>query len=99
MEHLLWTERYRPKTVEDCILPSRLKQPFQEYVNQKQIPNLLLTGGSGVGNFGTIHATGEGQHGQPHSASISVPPLGSVWFKPAKSEAKKLATKKPATKK
>jgi hypothetical protein len=35
MEHLLWTERYRPKTVEDCILPSRLKQPFQEYVNQK----------------------------------------------------------------
>ena len=49
MEHLLWTERYRPKTVEDCILPSRLKQPFQEYVNQKQIPNLLLTGGAGVG--------------------------------------------------
>ena len=49
MEHLLWTERYRPKTVEDCILPSRLKHPFQEYVNQKQIPNLLLTGGAGVG--------------------------------------------------
>ena len=49
MEHLLWTERYRPQTVEDCILPERLKVPFQEYVNQKQIPNLLLTGGAGVG--------------------------------------------------
>lgn len=49
MEHLLWTEKYRPKTVEDCILPERLKQPFQEYVNQKQIPNLLLSGGAGVG--------------------------------------------------
>jgi DNA polymerase III delta prime subunit len=49
MEHLLWTEKYRPKTVEDCILPERLKQPFQEYVNQKQIPNLLLAGGAGVG--------------------------------------------------
>jgi DNA polymerase III delta prime subunit len=49
MEHLLWTEKYRPKTVEDCILPERLKVPFQEYVNQKQIPNLLLTGGAGVG--------------------------------------------------
>jgi DNA polymerase III delta prime subunit len=49
MEHLLWTEKYRPQTVEDCILPSRLKQPFQEYVNQKQIPNLLLAGGAGVG--------------------------------------------------
>ena len=49
MEHLLWTEKYRPQTVEDCILPDRLKVVFQEYVNQKQIPNLLLTGGAGVG--------------------------------------------------
>jgi DNA polymerase III delta prime subunit len=49
MEHLLWTERYRPQTVSDCILPERLKEVFQEYVNQKQIPNLLLAGGAGVG--------------------------------------------------
>ena len=49
MEHLLWTEKYRPKTIEECILPDRLKQPFQEYVNQKQIPNLLLAGSAGVG--------------------------------------------------
>lgn len=49
MEHLLWTEKYRPKTIEDCILPDRLKKPFQEYVNQKNIPNLLLNGGAGVG--------------------------------------------------
>jgi len=49
MEHLLWTEKYRPQMVEDCILPDRMKKPFQEYVNQKQIPNLLLSGGAGVG--------------------------------------------------
>ena len=49
MEHLLWTEKYRPQTVSDCILPDRLKAVFQEYVNQKQIPNLLLAGGAGVG--------------------------------------------------
>ena len=49
MEHLLWTERYRPQTINDCILPERLKKSFQEYVNQKEIPNLLLTGGAGVG--------------------------------------------------
>ena len=49
MEHLLWTEKYRPQTVEDCILPERLKLVFQEYVNQKEIPNLLLAGGAGVG--------------------------------------------------
>ena len=49
MDHLLWTEKFRPQTINDCILPDRLKQPFQEYVNQKQIPNLLLSGGAGVG--------------------------------------------------
>jgi len=49
MSHLLWVEKYRPQTVADCILPERLKVPFQEYVNQKQIPNLLLSGGAGVG--------------------------------------------------
>ena len=40
-------------------------------------------GGSGVGNFGAIEASGAGSHGQPHSATISVPPLAAVWFKPA----------------
>ena len=49
MKHLLWTEKYRPKSIDDCILPERLKKPFQEYVNQSNIPNLLLSGGAGVG--------------------------------------------------
>lgn len=49
MDHLLWTEKYRPQTISDCILPERLKKSFQEYVNQNEIPNLLLTGGAGVG--------------------------------------------------
>jgi 1,4-alpha-glucan branching enzyme len=39
-------------------------------------------GGSGVGNFGSIDANSGGTHGQPHSANISIPPLGAVWFKP-----------------
>ena len=49
MENMIWVEKYRPKTIEDCIIPERLKKPFQEYVNQKNIPNLLLSGGPGVG--------------------------------------------------
>jgi DNA polymerase III delta prime subunit len=49
MEHLLFTEKYRPRTIQECILPERLKKPFQEYVNQKKIPNLLLSGGPGIG--------------------------------------------------
>ena len=41
-------------------------------------------GGSGVGNMGKITANGEGTHGQPHSAEITIPPLGAVWFKPVR---------------
>ena len=48
-EHMLWVEKYRPKTVEDCILPDNIKETFQEYVNRKEIPNLLLSGTAGVG--------------------------------------------------
>ena len=48
-EQMLWVEKYRPKTIEDCILPESIKSTFQEYVNKKQIPNLLLSGTAGVG--------------------------------------------------
>lgn len=48
-ESFLWVEKYRPSTINDCILPDRLKKPFQEYVNNKEIPNLMLTGSAGVG--------------------------------------------------
>lgn len=48
-DEFLWVEKYRPKTVEECILPSRLKDIFQQYVDQESIPNLMLTGSAGVG--------------------------------------------------
>ena len=48
-DHMLWVEKYRPKKIEDCILPDSLKATFQEYVNKKEIPNLLLSGTAGVG--------------------------------------------------
>jgi 1,4-alpha-glucan branching enzyme len=41
-------------------------------------------GGSGVGNFGLVQALGGPTHGQPHSAVISVPPLGGIWLRPKK---------------
>ena len=49
MEKFLWVEKYRPTTVDECILPSNLKQTFKEFVKQKTIPNLILSGGAGVG--------------------------------------------------
>ena len=45
----LWVEKYRPKTIADTILPESLKQTFQQFVDQKNVPNLLLTGSAGVG--------------------------------------------------
>jgi DNA polymerase III delta prime subunit len=48
-QHILWVEKYRPAKVQDCILPELIKNTFQEYVNKKEIPNLLLTGSAGVG--------------------------------------------------
>lgn len=48
-EQFLWTERYRPKKVADCILPDQYKKIFQQFVDQKNVPNLILAGGSGIG--------------------------------------------------
>ena len=45
----LWVEKFRPKTVSDCILPDRIKKVFQSYVDTANIPNLMLTGSAGVG--------------------------------------------------
>tara|TARA_B100001079_G_scaffold223921_1_gene200589 strand:+ start:1771 stop:2718 length:948 start_codon:yes stop_codon:yes gene_type:complete len=45
----LWVEKYRPQSVEDCILPEETRKIFQGFVDQGAIPNLLLSGGAGVG--------------------------------------------------
>ena len=49
METFLWVEEYRPKDVKSCILPKSLKDTFSEFVKQGELPNLILSGGSGVG--------------------------------------------------
>ena len=45
----LWVEKYRPKTIEDCILPTDVKTTFQSFIDKGEIPNLLLSGTAGVG--------------------------------------------------
>lgn len=49
LEQFLWVERYRPKTIADAILPADLKQTFQQFIDQKNVPNLILSGSAGVG--------------------------------------------------
>lgn len=48
-EQIIWVEKYRPKTIEECILPVSLKETFSRYVKDKKIPNMILTGPPGTG--------------------------------------------------
>ena len=45
----LWVEKYRPKTIEDCILPTSIKKTFQDFLDKGEVPNLLLAGPAGCG--------------------------------------------------
>ena len=48
-EDFLWVEKYRPKTIKDTVLTPELKTLFQTFVDNKNVPNLLLTGSQGIG--------------------------------------------------
>ena len=49
MQEFLWVEKYRPNTIDDCILPLQLKKDFEEILKQGELQNLLLTGTAGTG--------------------------------------------------
>ena len=45
----IWVEKYRPKTIDECILPESIKKTFRDFLSQGEIPNLLLSGPPGIG--------------------------------------------------
>tara|TARA_A100000164_G_scaffold365453_1_gene385033 strand:+ start:445 stop:1386 length:942 start_codon:yes stop_codon:yes gene_type:complete len=49
MSDFIWVEKYRPKTIEECILPENIKKTFKDFLNTGEIPNMLLAGPPGVG--------------------------------------------------
>jgi len=49
MDNFLWVEKYRPSDIDNCILTDELKSTFKEFVDTGSLPNLLLSGGPGVG--------------------------------------------------
>ena len=49
MSDYLWVEKYRPRKIEDCILSQDIKETFSQFLSQKEIPNLLLSGTAGTG--------------------------------------------------
>ena len=49
MSDFIWVEKYRPKTIDECILPDSIKKTFSDFLNKGEIPNMLLSGPPGVG--------------------------------------------------
>ena len=49
MSDFIWVEKYRPEKVEDCILPTNIKETFKGFLKSGQIPNMLLSGPPGIG--------------------------------------------------
>ena len=49
MSDFIWVEKYRPQTIEECILPDNIKKTFKEFLNKGEIPNMLLAGPPGIG--------------------------------------------------
>jgi DNA polymerase III delta prime subunit len=49
MSQYLWVEKYRPQTIDECILPDSMKKTFKEFIASGELPNFLFCGGAGVG--------------------------------------------------
>ena len=49
MSDFIWVEKYRPTTIEECILPEGIKKTFQDFLTAGEIPNMLLSGPPGIG--------------------------------------------------
>jgi DNA polymerase III delta prime subunit len=49
VKEFLFVEKYRPNTIEDCILPKGLKETFQKIVDKGELPNMMFTGSAGIG--------------------------------------------------
>jgi DNA polymerase III delta prime subunit len=49
MDQYLWVEKYRPSTIDECILPKNLKETFKQFIQTGELPNFLFCGTAGVG--------------------------------------------------
>ena len=48
-DDFIWVEKYRPKTIDECILPENIKKTFNDFLDRGEVPNLLLAGPPGCG--------------------------------------------------
>lgn len=58
-DEFLWVERYRPRSIDDCILPEDQRAVFQQFLDKNEVPNMLLCGGAGMGKTTVARAVCE----------------------------------------
>lgn len=56
MKNTLWVEYYRPKNIDECIIPERLKDVFRSYIKTGELPNMMFSGGPGIGKTSVAEA-------------------------------------------
>ena len=49
MEQTLWVERYRPMTIDECVIPDKLRRTLKGFISSGELPNLMFTGTQGTG--------------------------------------------------
>ncbi len=98
MSDFLWVEKYRPKTIEECILPANTKKTFSSFLKKGEVPNLLLAGPAGCGkttvakalchelgaDFYVINGSDEGRFLDTLWKNTLINCSGSVFFNPYK---------------
>lgn len=67
---LPWTEKYRPKTIDNLVLPNELKTKLNNFIDDKNIPNLIFTGPSGIGKTSTVRCIARQFYGKYYNKSV-----------------------------
>ena len=75
----LWVEKYRPQSIDDCILPEPVKKQFKQFIKKKEIPNLMLCGTAGTGKtMLACYAAISGYNDKTYKKIILTRPVVSV---------------------
>lgn len=69
-DQLPWSEKYKPKSISDLFLNVDIKKKLNMFVETKTIPNMILTGPSGVGKTSTIYALIKDLYGKYYKSAV-----------------------------
>ena len=78
METFLWVEQYRPKDIGSCVLPNNLKSTLIDFISEGNVPNLILSGTSGVGKTTLLASLTSNTLPYSHEPTIGID-MGTIF--------------------